>query len=294
MRWRTRFPKSDVIPLASVRHQGLPKLWQKILDVCFLVPSVLSSPAWAQSNFEYNKQAEFDAQGNIYVSSNEGKLIKMATQGHCSWAQVAMDKQTVGCLVARVLDSGMLTQSLELDIYLKGGKKRTIEPGASIRDWHFLKDGQQVSVYFGPPDANEPGFFALYESVSGRLIDKLAESPDEGSLPQWAKTRAQLQDESVPMSPTLMQERIMWISKVLRQIDKIKPGMRRQDLLKVFTTEGGLSNRFQRTYVHKECPYIKVDVRFKAANNEHEALKEEPEDIIEIISRPYLAWGVAD
>jgi len=86
----------------------------------------------------------------------------------------------------------------------------------------------------------------------------------------------------------------MWISKVLRQIDKIKPGMRRQDLLKVFTMEGGESNRFQRTYVHKECPYIKVDVRFKAANNEHDALKEEPEDIIETISRPYLAWSVMD
>lgn len=46
--------------------------------------------------------------------------------------------------------------------------------------------------------------------------------------------------------------------------------------------------------MHKECPYIKVDVRFKAANNEPDALKEEPEDIIETISRPYLAWGVMD
>ena len=46
--------------------------------------------------------------------------------------------------------------------------------------------------------------------------------------------------------------------------------------------------------MHKECSYIKVDVRFKAANNEHDALKEDPEDIIETISRPYLAWSVMD
>jgi len=70
--------------------------------------------------------------------------------------------------------------------------------------------------------------------------------------------------------------------------------MRRKDLLVVFTTEGGISNRFQRTYVHVECPYIKVNVRFKAASNEGDGLKENPEDIIESISAPYLAGSVMD
>ena len=49
--------------------------------------------------FEYTKQAEIDAQGGIYVSSDDGKLIKMADRGHCGEAIVADDKQTVGCLV---------------------------------------------------------------------------------------------------------------------------------------------------------------------------------------------------
>ena len=31
--------------------------------------------------FEYTKQAEIDAQGGIYVSSDDGKLIKMADRG---------------------------------------------------------------------------------------------------------------------------------------------------------------------------------------------------------------------
>jgi len=81
----------------------------------------------------------------------------------------------------------------------------------------------------------------------------------------------------------------MWIAKVLRQIGKIKPGMRRKDLLSVLTTEGGQSTRFQRTYVHVECPYIKVNVRFRA-NNERNAVREDPDDIIESISQPYLDW----
>jgi hypothetical protein len=81
----------------------------------------------------------------------------------------------------------------------------------------------------------------------------------------------------------------MLIAKVLRQIGKIKPGMRRKDLLSVLTTEGGQSTRFQRTYVHVECPYIKVNVRFRA-NNERNAVREDPDDIIESISQPYLDW----
>ena len=42
-------------------------------------------------------------------------------------------------------------------------------------------------------------------------------------------------------------------------------------LLTVFTTEGGISTRTQRTYVNTECPHI-----------------------TESISQPYLAWGVID
>jgi hypothetical protein len=181
---------------------------------------------------------------------------------------------------------------VQLEIYLKWGARQTIQPGGVIREWHFWKDGQQVAVYSGPPRG--PGIYALYDATRARIVETLAEPSDEILLPQWAKSPAQIADDSVPMSAALTQERTMWIAKVLRQIDKIKPGMRRKDLLKVFTTEGGLSNRLQRTYVHIECPYIKVDVRFKADGNEHDVLREEDEDIIETISRPYLAWSVMD
>jgi hypothetical protein len=96
------------------------------------------------------------------------------------------------------------------------------------------------------------------------------------------------------MGEELARERTKWIAKVLRQIAKIEPGMKRKDLLTVFTTEGGLSIRFQRTYVYSECPYIKVNVRFKAANNEGDGSNEDRDDIIETISQPYLGWSVMD
>jgi hypothetical protein len=70
--------------------------------------------------------------------------------------------------------------------------------------------------------------------------------------------------------------------------------MRRKDLLTVFTTEGGISTRTQRTHVHAQCPYIKANVRFKVPSGESLHLNEDPDDIIESISQPYLAWGVID
>lgn len=113
-------------------------------------------------------------------------------------------------------------------------------------------------------------------------------------LPQWAKSQSQIQDEAVPMSAALTQDRTYWIAKVLRQIEKIEPGMRRKDLGGILTTEGGLSNRFQRTYVHVDCPYIKVNVRFKAASDDANALKEDPDDTIESVSQPFLQWSTMD
>ena len=80
----------------------------------------------------------------------------------------------------------------------------------------------------------------------------------------------------------------------------IKPGMSREALLEVFTTEGGLSTALQRTFVSRDCPYFKVDVEFKAVgradrdNQGRVTLIEDARDPIVKISRPYLAFSVAD
>ena len=89
-------------------------------------------------------------------------------------------------------------------------------------------------------------------------------------------------------------EHTQWIVSVMDSIQTIKPGMTREDLSKVFTTEGGLSFRLQRTYVYKDCPYIKVNVEFEAAANPDEGLTEMPEDKIVKISAPFLQYSVMD
>ena len=70
--------------------------------------------------------------------------------------------------------------------------------------------------------------------------------------------------------------------------------MTREDLSKVFTAEGGLSFRLHRTYVYKQCPYIKVTVEFEAAANPDDGLTEMPEDRIAKISMPFLQYSIMD
>lgn len=85
-----------------------------------------------------------------------------------------------------------------------------------------------------------------------------------------------------------------WVSAVLKEIDSFKVGSTRRDLLKTFSTEGGLSSRRSRTYVYKQCPYIKVDVEFEPTQQINEKFKEFPDDRIVRISKPYLARPVMD
>jgi hypothetical protein len=93
--------------------------------------------------------------------------------------------------------------------------------------------------------------------------------------------------------------RVMWVAQALTRMLTIKIGMTRGDLLKVFTTEGGLSTRVQHTYVSRDCPYFKVDVEFKEVgppgpNGDQMSFGESGADIILKISRPYLAFSILD
>jgi hypothetical protein len=130
-----------------------------------------------------------------------------------------------------------------------------------------------------------------------RLLDQL-EQTDYGRQPNVignarieikysSSTGRPLQPVTLPGEPVIDWEHSQWVSSVLAWIATIKPGMTRSDLLRVFTTEGGLSTRTHRTYVLKQCRTVKVDVEFSISGNE-------AEDKITQISKPYLDYGVYD
>jgi hypothetical protein len=78
------------------------------------------------------------------------------------------------------------------------------------------------------------------------------------------------------------------------QLAAIKPGMHRQDLAELFHEDGGISFGLERRFVFRECPLIKIAVRFKPSGKEHQWLQEDPDDVIESVSKPYLEYPFAD
>ncbi len=93
-------------------------------------------------------------------------------------------------------------------------------------------------------------------------------------------------------------EHTAWVGQVLIRMQTVKVHMRRADLYGPFTTEGGVFTPSQRTYISRDCPYFKVDVKFRVAGpseqNPDGTVIEDPRDEIVAISRPYLALAIDD
>lgn len=96
------------------------------------------------------------------------------------------------------------------------------------------------------------------------------------------------------------QDHQVWVTHALEKMETIKPGMTREELLRVFTTEGGLSTGLHRTFVSMDCSYFKIDVDFEAVGRPNRdkdgrvTLEEGQRDIIVKISRPYLQFSITD
>ena len=89
-------------------------------------------------------------------------------------------------------------------------------------------------------------------------------------------------------------EHTEWIAKSLKEIEGVKAGMTRVDLLRVFKEEGGISTRTWRRYVYRGCPYIKVNVEFEPVGEPGNKLSQSPKDKIIKISKPFLEWSIID
>ncbi len=103
-----------------------------------------------------------------------------------------------------------------------------------------------------------------------------------------------------PSQSTESSVHIAWVADTMKRMDTVKVGMTRADLLKVFKTEGGISTPLQRRFVSLDCPYFKVDVRFRAVGRPERdsggrviMIEGSQDEIIEI-SRPYLQFSILD
>ena len=215
-------------------------------------------------------------------------LIPGVADNHCSQIAGAPNSDVLAC---QVWDGRQefFSAPLQIEIFRNGKRLQTIEPGAPIIEWHLWEDGKAIAVHFGPP-----GSYTLYSTATGSVLERSPGRSISSQLPEWAKSQAERNDEAVPQGPLDAEQRTQWIVKVLHQIQTIQAGMKRRELDLLFTTEGGISTRHQRTYVLRECQYIKINIQFRSVPGPADRFEGSPEDVIESVSKPYLEFGHVD
>ena len=117
--------------------------------------------------------------------------------------------------------------------------------------------------------------------------------PGEKRNSRWVRQLKMLRVEPLPSSTPYDSEQARWIVSNLAELQSIKVGMTRGQLLKVFMEEGGISTRTWRRYVYRKCAYVKVDVEFAPASN-MDSHEQRPDDRITKISKPFLELMIMD
>lgn len=110
-------------------------------------------------------------------------------------------------------------------------------------------------------------------------LPEISEWKDMGSLNPTERERAKKFDRQ--------------LQTYLIAINALKPGHTREDILKLFDYQGGLSTVEQRTFIFRQCYLIKVDVVFELVYPKGD-FREDPKDVIKTISAPYLGFLVID
>lgn len=181
----------------------------------------------------------------------------------------------------RVPDGSIQTLTI-----VRGGRAKSVKL-QFLMNWVIANDKEKLrepsrairllvltSGWINDPEINDPKFYQ-------RVLDVVA----AGKTSQLSTTR----------SEAIVSDNTKWIAAALREMQTIKKGNTRADLLKVFREEGGLSNRTQRRYTYRDCPYIKADVTFEPVGEPDAKVgQESSKDIIGSISQPFLEWSIMD
>src|ERR1700749_1304537 len=77
----------------------------------------------------------------------------------------------------------------------------------------------------------------------------------------------------------------VWVSRALGRMLTIKVGMTRNQLMEIFTKQGGINPAKENHFVSRDCGYFKVNVKFRRAEesdieDESAWLDERDDDVI--------------
>jgi len=115
--------------------------------------------------------------------------------------------------------------------------------------------------------------------------------PGEKNNVRWVRQLRQIRIG--PDTTAYNSDQARWIVAHLPEIESIKIGMTRRELLTVFMEEGGMSWRTWNHYVYRKCGFVKVSVEFTPVGDANDGMGS-LDDRIKSISRPYLELMIAD
>jgi hypothetical protein len=116
--------------------------------------------------------------------------------------------------------------------------------------------------------------------------------PGEKNNSRWVRQLRLLRVEPDTTAP-YNSDQGRWIVAHLPELESIKIGMTRRELLTVFMEEGGMSWRTWNHYAYRKCPFVKVSVEFTPVGDADGGIGS-LDDRIKTISRPYLELIIAD
>ena len=82
------------------------------------------------------------------------------------------------------------------------------------------------------------------------------------------------------------------IEKALRAAENLKKGMLRSEVEKQFVLDGGASFRDETIYTYRDCPYLKVKIRFNRMQDKRPDSMDA--DTVESASNLYVEWPHGD
>jgi hypothetical protein len=86
-----------------------------------------------------------------------------------------------------------------------------LDPGGAIMRNDVLESGHQVVISSQAPSGRDRA--RSHDGQSGSVIERIPNPVDLSQLPQWAKSRAQIDDESVPTGPRCCEEHDKWMAR---------------------------------------------------------------------------------
>ena len=159
-----RLPRNDLNVEPGFGHNHRFVAWATSFIVGIFIPAFGSAAILAQSPTPVQ-------QANS-PSKCSGLL---GNSGKCSEAMGTIDGQTTGCLLSRGVGPNGFLPQFKIELCAKDGRRILLTPGGPIREWWFSHDGHQVTVSFD--SAENRVSYALYDSATGHLVDKVGEEP---------------------------------------------------------------------------------------------------------------------